>query len=197
MKFENKDSKSLFFPVHTIFIPIHLIQISFSKRKKRLPKNAKILLHIHYGPTGVPLKDSSMVRLKFSKPIVLKKGTIVHALAKYDNTLDNPSNPSDLPRAMKWGKRMFDELFLVYFEFLPMIEKNEIELSFNPTTIWEDEMVFHFISKVNQKLNLDLKNFRSQNSIPIFKDKLFTKGKHLSKVSLKDLELSNYFLEKK
>ncbi len=254
---------------------------------KRLPKNAKILLHIHYGPTGVPLKDSSTVRLKFSnqkyqkniqnvplihaynltnssfqipankeiryhakfdlpfdmelralmphsqllgntweiftvepdtkkskvllkiddwdfkwkrqfdfsKPIVLKKGTIVHALAKYDNTLNNPSNPSDPPRAMTWGKRMFDELFLVYFEFLPIIEKNEIELLSNPTTVSDDEMTFHFISKKNQKLNLALKSFIDPNSIPIFKNKLFTKGKHLSKVSLKDLELGNYFLE--
>lgn len=254
---------------------------------KRLPKNAKILLHIHYGPTGVPIKDSSTVRLKFSNqnhqkniqnvplihaynltnppfqipenkiiryhakfvvpfdmelralmphshllgntweiytvepgtnksqvllkiddwdfkwkrqfdlsnPIILKKGTLVHALAKYDNTLNNPSNPSDPPRAMNWGKQMFDELFLVYFEFLPILEKDEIELVFNPTTIAEDEMIFHFISKKNQKLNVALKSFIDPNSISIFKNKLFTKGKHSVKISLKDLPSGNYFLE--
>ena len=56
-------------------------------------------------------------------------------------------------------------------------------------------MTFHFISKKNQKLNLALKSFIDPNSISIFKNKLFTKGKHISKVSLKDLELGNYFLE--
>ena len=256
---------------------------------KRLPKNAKLLLHIHYGPTGVPLIDSSEVRLKFSKEtthqniqnvplfhsynltntpfhipenqviryhakfivpfdmelravmshshllgnkweiftsgptakdaqvllkikdwdlkwkrqfdftqsILLKKGTIVHALAQYDNTLGNPSNPSDPPRSMTWGKRMFEELFLVYFELISIVEKNEIELLFNPSMVFEQEMVFHFFNKKNQKLSLELKSFKNGNVISVLKNKSFSIGEHSVKVLLKDLPKGNYFLEMK
>ena len=256
---------------------------------KRLPKHAKLLLHIHYGPTGVPLKDSSEVRLKFSiqksqnsiqnvplihsynltnspfqipkdkliryhskfvvpfdmelralmphsqllgntweifmvepetkksqvllkiedwdfkwkrqfdfsKPVILKKGTIVHALAQYDNTMNNPSNPSEPTRTMTWGKRMFEELFLVYFELIPMVEKDEIELLFNPSMVCDNEMVFRFFSKKNQKLSLELKGFNNQNVVSVFKNKSFSKGKHTVKVLLKDLRKGNYFLKMK
>ena len=175
---------------------------------KVIPKGAKILLHIHYGPTSVAKKDSSFLKLKFAdkplkkrlqvtpflnkenisnpsfeilandslrvharyevpfdmeihrviphchllgrrweiftvspdrqsdvllkiddwnfkfkqgysfkNPKVLKKGTQIHAIAFYDNTEKNLSNPSDPPRPMKWGKRMFEEMFKVYFEW--------------------------------------------------------------------------------
>ena len=175
---------------------------------KFLPKGAKILLHIHYGPTGSPKKDSSFLKLKFAKtplkkrltttaflnqknisnptfevlandsvrvharftvpfdmeihgvfphchllgrrweifsvspegksdvllkiedwdfkwkqmydfktPKNLKQGTVVHALAFYDNTENNLSNPSEPARKMILGKRMFEEMFLVYFEW--------------------------------------------------------------------------------
>ena len=32
-----------------------------------LPKGAKVLLHLHYGPTGVPEKDASRINLQFAK----------------------------------------------------------------------------------------------------------------------------------
>ncbi len=175
-----------------------------------LPKGAKLLLHIHYGPTGQPLPDSSVIKIRFAnerpqqiihhlplihpynmandsffvpagevvryhakfqlpfdvelrgiyphshllgrkwqvfavdssgrqpvqllriddwdfkfkqqynykKPVLLSAGTVVHALAEYDNTDANLSNPSNPPRDMAWGKRMFEELFMVYFDLV-------------------------------------------------------------------------------
>jgi hypothetical protein len=176
---------------------------------KFLPKGSELIVHIHYGPTGVPLKDSSEVRLYFASnkitksiltaplinpdhltndsffiqantkkvfhaayelpeaiqimsltpqanlicrswevfaeipgntqpvkllkikdwnfnwkqtyrlesPITLPAGTVIHALAHYDNTLDNPCNPSDTPVDIKWGSHLFNELFYVHFEY--------------------------------------------------------------------------------
>lgn len=256
---------------------------------KRLPKNAKLLLHIHYGPTGVPLKDSSEIRLKFSdekfnqniqtvplihsynltnppfqiptdqiiryhakfvvpfdmelrglmphshllgntwevftvepyskqsqillkiedwdfkwkrqfgfsQPIILKRGTVVHALAQYDNTDKNLSNPSDPTRKMGWGKRMFEEMYLVYFEMTPIVEKDKVELLFNPSMVLGDEMIFRFFNKKNQILNLQLKDFKNQNVISVFRNKLFSKGMHVEKVLLEGVSKGNYFLEMK
>jgi hypothetical protein len=174
-----------------------------------LPKGSKLILHIHYGPTGRPQKDSSAVRLYFAakapvqqtitaplinpyvltgdslfippevkkvfhasytlpydvevssltpqanllcrswevyakipgstvplkllkikewnvnwkqtyhleEPVVLPKGTVIHALAHYDNTLDNPCNPSEKPVPFSWGAHLFSEMFFVHFGF--------------------------------------------------------------------------------
>lgn len=176
---------------------------------KFLPKDARLIVHIHYGPTGRPQTDLSSIRLYFSAkkteqavttiplinpytllgdslfipadtkktfhaaytlpyeiqllslmpqanlfcrswevyailpgqraplkllkindwninwkqtyyltdPLILPKGTVLHALAQYDSTLDNPCNPSDKPIAVSWGAHLFSELFYVHFEF--------------------------------------------------------------------------------
>lgn len=254
---------------------------------KQLPVNSKILLHIHYGPTGVPIEDRSELRLKFSnqksqnniqnvplihpynltnppflvpkdqltryhakfvvpfdiklrslmphsqllgntwevftvnpdtkkaqvllkiedwdlkwkdqfdfaEPVILKKGTVIHTLAQYDNTLNNPSNPSDPPRSMTWGKRMFEDMFLAYFEITPIVNRNEITLLFNPSMVFSNNLTFRFFNEKNQKLSLELKNFNQQNGISIFKTKSFLRGKQAVKISLKDLQKGNYFLE--
>lgn len=256
---------------------------------KRLPKNAKLLLHIHYGPTGVPLVDSSEVRVKFSnqensktiqnvpllhsynmtnesfqipkdqvirfhakfvvpfdlelkslmphshllgntweiftvdpaskksqvllkiedwdfkwkrqyefsQPIILNKGTVVHALAQYDNTNKNLSNPSDPTSTMTWGKRMFNEMFLVYFELVPIENNDEIELLFNPSMIIKGEMDFRFSATKKQKLSLTIYDFEKENSLDIFQSKRFENGKHQVDIRLKDLPKGNYFLEMK
>jgi hypothetical protein len=53
----------------------------------------------------------------FESPISLPKGTVIHAHALYDNTFDNPCNPSDKLVDFKWGAHLFSELFFVHFEF--------------------------------------------------------------------------------
>ena len=256
---------------------------------KRLPKNAKILLHVHYGPTGVPLKDSSELRLKyveddftktiqnvplfhsydltnrpfeipankkirfhskfvvpfdlelravmphshllgntweiftmepetkesgillkiedwdlkwkrqfdFTKPVVLKKGTHVHALAQYDNTLDNLSNPSDPPRSMTWGKRMFKELFLVYFELVPILENKASKTLFNPSMVVDGNFDFQFSTLKDQSLNLTIMDFKGEQSFSVFQNKSFTKGSHTVRIQLKDLVKGNCFIELK
>ena len=253
---------------------------------KRLPKNAKLLLHIHYGPTGVPLKDSSEVRIQFSnqksqkniqnvplihsynmtnasfqipkkqviryhskfvvpfdmelralmphsqllgntweifmmepatkksqvllkiedwdfkwkrqfdfsKPVILKKGTVVHALAQYDNTLKNPSNPSDPPHSMTWGKRMFEELFLVYFEFVPVSDNSLESILFNPSLVVDGSFDFKFLNDRKQKLSLTIMDFEGKASFSIAQNKEFLKGKHSVKIRLKDLKKGNYFV---
>lgn len=45
-------------------------------------------------------------------------GTKLHAYATYDNTLDNPNQPSDPPQLVTQGEATTDEMMLVYFAFL-------------------------------------------------------------------------------
>lgn len=53
----------------------------------------------------------------FKEPIYLPKGTEIHALASYDNTDENYSNPAYPPTTITYGWGMFQELFAVSFEY--------------------------------------------------------------------------------
>lgn len=55
----------------------------------------------------------------FDDELALPKGTKIYTTAIYDNTSENPYNPSDPPYTMKSGPHMYDENFECYFEFAP------------------------------------------------------------------------------
>ena len=46
-------------------------------------------------------------------------GTVIHTSASYDNTLDNPYNPSNPPTRSMWGEGTTDEMYLVGITFVP------------------------------------------------------------------------------
>ncbi|MEZ4888420.1 MAG: hypothetical protein R3E32_27075 [Chitinophagales bacterium] len=261
-----------------------------ANQAKFLPKNATLLLHIHYGPTGVPQKDSSAIRLKFSPkptpqtiqtaplihpfnmtndtfliaanertryhakftvpfdielfglypqahylgrkweifavapnnreaevllkikdwdfhwkqffeyqaPKILKKGTVIHALAEYDNTLENLANPNDPPRTMLWGKRMYEELFLVYFSFNPHTNPtmNTSKFYLLPTAtniIHSDFEVQIEAKKSIENLTFEIIDFEGNTVLQFFENKSFKKGKHKLQIDLKKLKYGNYY----
>lgn len=49
----------------------------------------------------------------FKEPMRLPKGSKVHIEAFYDNSKDNPNNPSDPPKDIRWGEETTDEMFLL------------------------------------------------------------------------------------
>jgi len=50
----------------------------------------------------------------FRQPILLPAGTVVTMQAWYDNSSDNPRNPSNPPIAVGWGERTTDEMCLTF-----------------------------------------------------------------------------------
>ncbi len=66
----------------------------------------------------------------FKNPIVVPQGSIVYGEAVYDNTSNNPLNPSDPPVDVSVGEATTDEMFLLYFtwtEYQPGDEDLYIE----------------------------------------------------------------------
>ncbi len=49
---------------------------------------------------------------RYQQPVSLPKGTVVKLEAVYDNSPDNPKNPSDPPRRVRWGEQTTDEMCL-------------------------------------------------------------------------------------
>lgn len=48
----------------------------------------------------------------------IPQGTKLHAYATYDNTLNNPDNPSNPPKTVSLGEATTDEMMLVYFLYM-------------------------------------------------------------------------------
>lgn len=75
----------------------------------------------------------------------------IHARGSYDNTSNNPHNPNDPPQSVGAGLNTSDEMFLVYFHYLPYQTGDELlnleELTNLPTFIRERErLVGEYIS---------------------------------------------------
>jgi hypothetical protein len=61
-------------------------------------------------------------RYQYKKPLLLPKGTRIDAEITYDNSANNPSNPHDPPRRVRWGQQSTDEMGSVS---LLMVAKKE------------------------------------------------------------------------
>ncbi len=55
----------------------------------------------------------------FQKPIKIPAGTVLHGMAYYDNTINNPDNPNSPPQNVSQGEATTDEMMLIYFAYLP------------------------------------------------------------------------------
>jgi hypothetical protein len=53
----------------------------------------------------------------YQRPVRLPKGTVLHLEAVYDNSADNPNQPSDPPRSVTWGEQTTDEMCLAFLSF--------------------------------------------------------------------------------
>ncbi len=103
-------------------------------RSEPLPVDVKVIgiaPHMHYlgkemkvvarTPDG---KDVPMIWIKdwdfnwqgqyqYRTPMSLPKGSVVELEAYYDNTGENPANPSRPPRRVRWGEQTTDEMCLL------------------------------------------------------------------------------------
>jgi hypothetical protein len=64
-------------------------------------------------------------RYFYKSPVVLPKGTRIDVRLVYDNSADNPRNPSDTPRRVLWGEQSFDEMGSVIFAMQALRAEDE------------------------------------------------------------------------
>jgi mono/diheme cytochrome c family protein len=50
----------------------------------------------------------------YKQPVELPPGTVIEALGWYDNSSDNPNNPSNPPREVRYGEGTYDEMFYIF-----------------------------------------------------------------------------------
>ena len=64
----------------------------------------------------------------YKEPVLLPKGTEIDVSITYDNSADNPQNPSSPPRRVQWGEESFDEMGNVRFQLVTVNKEDELVL---------------------------------------------------------------------
>lgn len=59
-------------------------------------------------------------RYQYKNPVPLPKGTRIDVQITYDNSAENPHNPSSPPRRVKWGEQSFDEMGSLTLQVVPV-----------------------------------------------------------------------------
>ena len=59
---------------------------------------------------------------QYKKPVLLPKGTRIEMEFTYDNSSENPRNPSRPPKRVTWGEQTTDEMALLWLQVLPVKE---------------------------------------------------------------------------
>lgn len=60
----------------------------------------------------------------YKEPVTLPAATKIHARIRYDNSADNPRNPSSPPKRVVWGRSSVDEMGTVILSALPVTESD-------------------------------------------------------------------------
>ena len=58
-------------------------------------------------------------RYDYKEPVLLPKGTRIDVSITYDNSAENPRNPCNPPRRVRWGVQSSDEMGSVNFIMVP------------------------------------------------------------------------------
>jgi hypothetical protein len=96
-------------------LPVDMKVYSSGAHAHYLAKNMKMTAALPDGSTRpllwIPDWDFAWQdRYRFKEPFVLPKGTRIEVEISYDNTADNPHQPSNPPKDVWWGEGSFDEM---------------------------------------------------------------------------------------
>ncbi len=73
----------------------------------------------------------------FERFVVAEKDAVIHAIASYDNTTENPNNPNDPPIFVTWGEGTEDEMYYLPLLYVPYNQGDE-DVVFGETTNTND-----------------------------------------------------------
>jgi hypothetical protein len=99
-------------------LPVDVEAIGIAPHMHYIGKEMKVVAESPDGKT-VPLiwiKDWNFNwqgQYQYQTPIKLAKGSVIKLEAFYDNSRENPSNPSKPPRRVHWGEQTTDEMCLL------------------------------------------------------------------------------------
>jgi len=143
------------------------------------------------------------------KLIHLPQGTVIHGFATYDNTLNNPFNPSNPPVEVSWGENTTDEMYYLSMTFVEYQEGDEdvvlstretghltdhkqpqfLGLSPNPA---QDEAVSQVFVPTFQEVSLDVFDLQGKLVRRAHANQMLHSGSHSLPINLRGLSPGIY-----
>ena len=150
----------------------------------------------------------------FDKLLKIPAGSTVYANAVYDNTVDNPFNPSNPPVRSTWGEGTTDEMYLVGINFVDYQEgdedlvvgeqvltsvDNHLEKTNNvlyppfPNPA-QETIVFNYYLDQQQAINLGIYDMAGKLVKTILTNSVRSAGNHKLAIEVNDLSGGAYLL---
>jgi mono/diheme cytochrome c family protein len=104
--------------VKSLPLPAEVQVLGISPHMHNLGKSMKVTAKTPDTEEEVPLiwiKDwdfNWQGQYQFAKPVRLPKGAVIQVHAVYDNSAENPKNPNNPPKEVRWGEATQDEMCL-------------------------------------------------------------------------------------
>ena len=117
----------------SVTLPVEARAVSVSAHAHYLAKEMKATATLPDG-TVQPLlwiQDWDFAwqdRYNYKSPVTLPKGTRIDVRISYDNSADNPRNPSSPPKEVEWGEQSFDEMGSVSVVVVAVNKADEMAL---------------------------------------------------------------------
>jgi len=200
-------------------VPVDVSLIGLTPHMHLLGKHWEIYLEKKSGETVNLIKINDwdfnwQGSYSFNRYIVAEKGDVIHAIASYDNTLDNPNNPSDPPNWVSWGEKTTDEMYYLPISYVLYKEGDEnivfddvttsddvikgwekepfIEIHPNPS---EDLTNISFGMTIGESVNISLYNQKGQLVRILREKEFFNIGNHTVNIQTKDLKPGIYHVQ--
>jgi hypothetical protein len=152
---------------------------------------------------------------QFRRLIVVPAGSVIHAYAGYDNTVNNPFNPNNPPQMITWGEGTGDEMFFLPLTFLLyqpgdeniVFEEDETPLSaFSAYKVKDklypvfpspsaDVTTVGFTLETPGQVSLRIFNMSGQLVETIVEQRMHLPGYHTHKIDLSAMASGTYFIE--
>ncbi len=149
----------------------------------------------------------------FDRFKVVPAGSVVHAVASYDNTTDNPNNPSNPPQFVTWGEGTQDEMYYLPLGFVTYKEGDE-DIVFSETTVSAKDLlvtnnliypiqpnpvsahtVTGFYLEQGQSVNISIYDIQGKKVRTLRENEFFNMGDHFIDFSTRALSGGIYVLQ--
>lgn len=148
----------------------------------------------------------------FNRYMVAEPGDVVHAIASYDNTTDNPNNPSDPPSWVSWGEKTTDEMYYLPISYVlykegdenviftevvtdqeeVLAEEHEMVLRPNPV---DDFLRVDFSVKNGETVDITLTDMKGRVMRHLRQQEFFNRGSHSVTLNTTHLPAGMYLVK--
>ncbi len=150
----------------------------------------------------------------FDKLKKIPAGSNIHFIATYDNTVDNPFNPSNPPIDVAWGEKTTDEMYLAGYRFVDYQPGDEdIQLGTQIVSTEENflttanklyppypnpsanEVMLGFALSKSQNISIQIYDLKGQVVKSLKENTFLPAGLHREKFELKEISSGQYFIQ--